>query len=260
MLPCLWVDYNILSNTQRYQTYLIYDKHNRCVDPPAAGEAETSVPQRNRPKSSKPDPVDETEEATSTTKDDEEKVKEEEMKKEAAKAEAAKAAQAAAEAEAAAAAEAAAEAAAQAEAAAKAEAAEAPSAAEHRAAEAHFDNIFDEASTPLKIPGVTDDEDDGEESAEGGQQQFQDPAFVNEVCCDVIHFDCHIASLSFSDMNHLTMHFRIRRKRRRRTRRTRRNLGSLPCTVLTIVEATRLSLVKMVAQKLKPMLLKRARK
>ena len=250
MLPCLWVDYNILSNTQRYQTYLIYDKHNRCVDPPAAGEAETSVPQRNRPKSSKPDPVDETEEATSTTKDDEEKVKEEEMKKEAAKAEAAKAEAAAA----------AAEAAAQAEAAAKAEAAEAPSAAEHRAAEAHFDNIFDEASTPLKIPGVTDDEDDGEESAEGGQQQFQDPAFVNEVCCDVIHFDCHIASLSFSDMNHLTVHFRIRRKRRRRTRRTRRNLGSLPCTVLTIVEATRLSLVKMVAQKLKPMLLKRARK
>ena len=154
-----------------------------------------------------------------------------------------------------------AKAAAQAEAAAKAEAAEAPSAAEHRAAEAHFDNIFDEASTPLNIPGVTDDEDGGEESAEkGGQQQFQDPAFVNEVCCDVIHFDCHIASLSFSDMNHLTMHFRIRRKRRRRTRRTRRNLGSLPCTVLTIVEATRLSLVKMVAQKLKPMLLTRARK
>ena len=91
-----------------------------------------------------------------------------------------------------------AKAAAQAEAAAKAEdtpAAEAPSAAEHRAAEAHFDNIYDEASTPLNIPGVTDDEDGGEESAEkGGQQQFQDPAFVNEVCCDVIHFDCHIAS------------------------------------------------------------------
>ena len=173
-----------------------------------------------------------------------------------------------------------AKAAAQAEAAAKAEdtpTAEAPSAAEHRAAEAHFDNIFDEASTPLKIPGVTDDEDDGEESAEGGQQQFQDPAFVNEVCCDVIHFDCHIASLSFSDMNHLTMHFsywdrylleltlmiqpfrrhyekpmRIRRRRRRRARRNR--------TVLTIVEATRLSLVKMVVQRLKSMLLTRARK
>ena len=41
----------------------MYDKHIRRVDPPAAGEVETSVPQSNTPKSNKPDPDEENQES-----------------------------------------------------------------------------------------------------------------------------------------------------------------------------------------------------
>ena len=46
---------------------------------------------------------------------------------------------------------------------------------------------------------------EGGESAEGGQQQFQDPAFVNQVCCVVIQVVVILQFLSSSDMNLLQL-------------------------------------------------------
>ena len=141
------------------------------VDPPAAGEVEIPITRHDRPKSSKPDPTDNTEEAKSAEETERasreeaenkaamerERARQEEKKREASTQKGPKH-----------------------RAASKKKTKskfrqdnKAPSAARHRADEAYFDNVHKDASIPLRPPNVhVSDEDDDSINIEGADMSM----------------------------------------------------------------------------------------